>query len=61
MDIAAASIDMSLYKVQTQVNLSLLKGSMESQESLASSLITQMMPSVPNFSTDLGNILDVRA
>ncbi len=61
MDIAAASIDMSLYKVQSQVNISLLKGTMDSQEALASSLINQMMPALPSFATDLGSILDVRA
>ncbi len=62
MDIAAMSIDMSLYNVQSKVNVSLLKGAMESQESQAASLISQMMPAVtPNFSQDLGSLLDVRA
>ncbi len=61
MDIAAMSIDMSLYNVQSQVNVSLLKGAMDSQESQAASLISQMMPSVPNFSQDLGSLLDIRA
>ncbi len=62
MDIAAMSIDSSLLKVQSQVKISLLKDTMDSAESNASSLINQMLP-VNNVKVlqDLGSILDVRA
>lgn len=46
--IAAASIDWSMYKVQSQYSTALLKRSMEDMESQAMELIEAMTAAVPS-------------
>jgi len=46
--IAAASIDWSMYKVQSQYSTSLLKRAMDDMESQAMSLIQDMLGAVPS-------------
>lgn len=58
--IAAASMDLSQYNVQTAVSLGLLKNSMESAEAINAQLI-EAMGSVPMPSSGVGSLLDVRA
>ncbi|MGL4791051.1 MAG: YjfB family protein [Anaerotignaceae bacterium] len=62
MDVAAASIDFSLMKVQQQANLSVTKNAMELQEVVADGLINMLNESNPLASFgDVGRILDVNA
>ena len=58
--IAAASMDLSQYNVQTAVSLGLLKNSMESAEAVNAQLI-EAMESIPMPSSGVGSLLDVRA
>ncbi len=59
MDIAAASISMSTSKVQQQVNISLMKKTMDSTEASAVNLLNKMLPKTPVVSGEIGRNLDV--
>lgn len=58
--IAAMSMGMAQYNVQTAVSIGMLKNSMESAEAANAQLI-EMMDSVPTPSSGVGSLLDVRA
>ena len=58
--VAATSVNLSQYNVQTAVSLGLLKNSMDSAEAVSAQLI-EMMESVPMPSSGVGSLLDVRA
>ncbi len=60
MDIAAMSIDSASIKLQQQVSMSMLKKTMDSQESQAAALISQMMPQIAS-PPGVGEHIDVLA
>ena len=58
--IASMAMDMSAAKFQQNVQMSVLKKSMDSNTDLMMGLI-KMMDSIPKFNGEKGSILDVRA
>ncbi|MCI8284810.1 MAG: putative motility protein [Firmicutes bacterium] len=58
--IAAASVSMSQAKVQTSVNIALMKKSMDQQEAMAVSLVQDMMESIPA-PVGTGDFIDILA
>lgn len=58
--IAAASVSMSQAKVQTSVDIALMKKSMDQQEEMAATLIQDMMSSIPA-PAGTGNFIDILA
>ena len=56
MDIAAASMSMSMAKTQMSLGIAMAKKTMEVTEEQAASLINMMMQSAPSF----GHRLDIR-
>lgn len=58
--IAQMSMDLSAFKLQQNLQTSMLKEAMDTDTKLASDLI-EMMDSVPHFSGENGSLLDVRA
>lgn len=58
--IAQMSMDLSAFKLQQNLQATMLKEAMDTDTKLASDLI-EMMDSVPHFSGENGSLLDVRA
>lgn len=58
--IAQMSMDLSAFKLQQNLQTTMLKEAMDTDTKLASDLI-EMMDSVPHFSGENGSLLDVRA